>query len=610
MQWEIASVYDDSVRETSVRFSLNGLPYDNANSHQVTNTSHQNKLSYTQSPGSLSLEESVDDGSSRLHLSFGSDHNWATPATSLLECLAQLDDDLADSTHTDHSEVESVLTGMMEQAQDDVDSFEGKCDSLDMENAKSELNVLIDGVTELEEVTQKQHHYISTPSKHDFRTQLDNLNEQIDNITSPSAKLQNISPRLRTEHGYSYKIDDSNSLAGRESAIEIEPPADTPNDAFTPVATPKKAARNSYFFEAPTIDDSSNQPKKTDASDQIETNKPLEDKEVAREKKPADKPITAASPENNFQTSHDEKRSERIALMRDKLRVSTGNSKDAAPLEYIEPVKSDSSDLPKKIPSSNEYQSDEENDPVNKQILAAVPKNAVKTPHNGTQSERIASMKSRLQVSTGSSPDSTLEAEGDGSDISEPPSTESKVQTGSATNTPIKRLMIKSNPTKSAARKCYFYKSPRKSPRRKTKRSSLPAATSEMKTLSPKDIPSSSERKLKQIDVEKKRILHPRELKAYEKHVSRRKSMGNSPLVNSTVQKKERVGSSPQLNKPTNPRELKAIEKHVRLMRERMEKDNDSPHSGDMRKLKIGSAYERHIGRMREHKSPEGGPSP
>jgi len=44
---------------------------------------------------------------------------------------------------------ESVLTGMMEQAQDDVDSFEGKCDSLDMENAKSELNVLIDGVTEV-----------------------------------------------------------------------------------------------------------------------------------------------------------------------------------------------------------------------------------------------------------------------------------------------------------------------------------------------------------------------------------------------------------------------------------------------------------------------------
>jgi len=95
-----------------------------------------------------------------------------------------------DNLEIDFSELnpneEIIFTKMMERAtSEDEDRYppNKSFDSLhDLEHEKSELNAFIDSVSKIQQVTHFQHDYIMSPTEDDFYTQLDHLNDQIDQI--------------------------------------------------------------------------------------------------------------------------------------------------------------------------------------------------------------------------------------------------------------------------------------------------------------------------------------------------------------------------------------------------------------------------------------------
>ena len=137
-----------------------------------------------------------------------------------------------------------------------------------------------------------QHEYITSPTNHDFRTQLENLNSQIDGITPPLG----IAPRREkssvTKNGSSTKpiadtisvSDGVNSFIGNGSASQLLPMAVPSNSYHNPIAmpTPTTTAKKLYFFKQ--------QPKHSLTSDHPMKQGCPAIKEVKADKNPVDGP--------------------------------------------------------------------------------------------------------------------------------------------------------------------------------------------------------------------------------------------------------------------------------------------------------------------------------
>jgi len=157
-----------------------------------------------------------------------------TPSSDLVNPLSPADELLLlystpkSQSSTPLDEGPRYLTLMMEDASCDVDSTTLSDSQTDLTNPfeqdLSELNDLIDDVTEIEESTKRQHKYVTTPTKDDFKTQLDRINTEIDAITPPSLKHRT-RPTPVSRHNsskstarQSFKFDDTTPSSAKQSA--------------------------------------------------------------------------------------------------------------------------------------------------------------------------------------------------------------------------------------------------------------------------------------------------------------------------------------------------------------------------------------------------------
>ena len=104
----------------------------------------------------------------------------------------------------------------------------------------SELDGLIDEVSVLEEFAQMQQDYLISPTTHDFQTQLETLNEQIDNLTpsSVNSRIPTTSVASKSQKLFTSRLKEQRAvnMAKREATI----------------STPKDSAQRCYFYKHPT----------------------------------------------------------------------------------------------------------------------------------------------------------------------------------------------------------------------------------------------------------------------------------------------------------------------------------------------------------------------
>ena len=126
-------------------------------------------------------------------------------------------------------EEESALTKIMEVATNAAHVDDSPLNESELLNTdKSELSAFIDEISELEELTKRQHEYITSPTNDDFHTQLDNLNDGIDSLTPPS-----VPPKAHPVH--ESNVATSAEGMTRKLSTKTTPP------------TPKSAARKCFF---------------------------------------------------------------------------------------------------------------------------------------------------------------------------------------------------------------------------------------------------------------------------------------------------------------------------------------------------------------------------
>ncbi|KAL9186354.1 hypothetical protein ACHAXT_005592 [Thalassiosira profunda] len=487
----------------------------------------------------------------------------------------------------DESE-ESLLVSMMDQ-DSDVDSSPEKAYDSEVLRTKEELAEFLEGVTELEEVAQRQHAYITSPTKHDFHTQLDNINKGIDAITPPSAKLNG---------GFSKSgvnivsvVDAVKSLSEKKGRPRLLPAS--PQQETLLVPTPKKAARQCYFYKQSKGGSSSCPPKGMRAPAAEERVAQMKTADTVRSNALAlssqgGSAFVFSSGRNSFESPHcNTKKPERKSDEQTRVEATLMDHRSNSALP--KPSKSDPTHLR----------------PSTQQSLA-LPNDSFKTPHR-SRSEKIIAIRNKLRGLTEMS--SEPEALGNYEEIGpKPESAEPSRTVGTGIKKSPKEMILKldelPNTTMSSAQKCYFYA---KSPRRIAKASrfsySGTFSTGKGTPQSPFDAPGGAEEREKQSLIFSPPALGPREKLALEKHictVRKRRNKGDSP-----DDWRERSGSSPRVGTPS-PREIKAYEKHIRSMRKRLGRDSPPENGhGSVRKSTAGSAYSRHIGRVKGQTSPE-----
>ena len=376
---------------------------------------------------------------------------------------------------------------------------------------------------QLEKVTKKQHEYVTSPTNDDFHTQLNNINNQIDDIVPPSA-----SSKTRK----SMPGKGSNSL---QTATSV-------NNPKSAGPTPKKAAQKCYFFKQPKDNHSTSLPR-----------------EQERTSVPSSTERKLTITESNFKTPHRNKSGQSSSSKVDNNGfkpqftegITLSQSKKA---EGVTPITSPAKKLAIMNESSFKTPAVTRIDKMNSSTkkLALIGESSYKTPFM-KRSDQIKSIRDKLRMLT--------EEKGSKEDFVTPVSSSAKRLASTKT------LSLIPNPTRATAQKNYFFKSP----------TSEENANVDGKLQPPPQSPSECSLKENAVSNEKqgKRqlltpSLPPRQIAAYERHVSsirKHKNKDISPSENS-----ERSESS-QKTAPS-PREMKAYEKHIQQMRERLKKDS------------------------------------
>ena len=256
------------------------------------------------------------------------------------------------------------LNEMMKQASVDMESVDQSPDRRsEFRNDKSELTALIEGVTKvryktnffnhvytlslltlstsnfvpkLEEVSQMQQEFITSPTSNDLHKQLDNLNEQIDSISHTSTNAKVSSPKSGSKNNSlnDSKID-MEVLSERKTRIQ-RPSARTIMNSL-PKPKANESARKLFFYKQPT----SKEKEKTTTPNPNDSETPSlynnsEIKQPQHAKKheiqftSSTKKLTMI-PEGSFNTPQI-KRSNQIESIRDKLRDLKDNSYEPKPV--------------------------------------------------------------------------------------------------------------------------------------------------------------------------------------------------------------------------------------------------------------------------------------
>ena len=374
---------------------------------------------------------------------------------------------------------------------------------------------------QLEKVTKKQHEYVTSPTNDDFHTQLNNINNQIDDIVPPSA-----SSKTRK----SMPGKGSNSL----------PTATSVNDPKS--AGPAFLAQKCYFFKQPKDNHSTSLPR-----------------EQERTSVPSSTERKLTITESNFKTPHRNKSGQSSSSKVDNNGfkpqftegITLSQSKKA---EGVTPITSPAKKLAMMNESSFKTPAVTRIDKMNSSTkkLALVGESSYKTPFM-KRSDQIKSIRDKLRVLT--------EEKGSKEDFVTPVSSSAKRLASTKT------LSLIPNPTRATAQKNYFFKSP----------TSEENANVDGKLQPPPQSPSECSLKENAVSNEKqgKRqlltpSLPPRQIAAYERHVSSMRKHKNKDI--SPSENSERSESS-QKTAPS-PREMKAYEKHIQQMRERLKKDS------------------------------------
>ena len=374
---------------------------------------------------------------------------------------------------------------------------------------------------QLEKVTKKQHEYVTSPTNDDFHTQLNNINNQIDDIVPPSA-----SSKTRK----SMPGKGSNSL----------PTATSVNDPKS--AGPAFLAQKCYFFKQPKDNHSTSLPR-----------------EQERTSVPSSTERKLTITESNFKTPHRNKSGQSSSSKVDNNGfkpqftegITLSQSKKA---EGVTPITSPAKKLAMMNESSFKTPAVTRIDKMNSSTkkLALIGESSYKTPFM-KRSDQIKSIRDKLRMLT--------EEKGSKEDFVTPVSSSAKRLASTKT------LSLIPNPTRATAQKNYFFKSP----------TSQENANVNGEVQPPPQSPSECSLKENAVSNEKqgKRqlltpSLPPRQIAAYERHVSSMRKHKNKDI--SPSENSERSESS-QKTAPS-PREMKAYEKHIQQMRERLKKDS------------------------------------
>ena len=100
----------------------------------------------------------------------------------------------------------------------------------------SDLDALMDEFSELEQFAQMQQNYLISPTTHDFQTQLENINEQIDNLTPSPGNAMNLKTPAR-------------DLSENRPVLRVKETRDLETASEPP--TPKDSAQKCYFYKPP-----------------------------------------------------------------------------------------------------------------------------------------------------------------------------------------------------------------------------------------------------------------------------------------------------------------------------------------------------------------------
>ena len=370
-------------------------------------------------------------------------------------------------------------------------------------------------------MTKRQHEYVTSPTNDDFHTQLNNINNQIDDIVPPSA-----SSKTRK------------SMPGKGSnSLPTATPINNPKSAGP---TPKKAAQKCYFFKQPKDNHSTSLPRK---------------QERASVPSSAERKLTIL--ESNFKTPHRNKSKQSSSSKVDnkgfKPQFTEGITlSQPKKTEDVTPTTSTTKQMAIINESSFKTPAVKPIDQINSSTkkLALIGESSYKTPFM-KRSDQIKAIRDKLRVLT--------EEKGSKEDFVTPVSSSAKRLASTKT------LSLIPNPTRATAQKNYFFKSP----------TSEENANVDGKVQPPPQSPSECSLKENAVSNEKqgKRqlltpSLPPRQIAAYERHVSSMRKHKNKDI--SPSENSERSESSPSLKTTPSPREMKAYEKHVQQMRERL----------------------------------------
>eukprot|EP00984_Skeletonema_dohrnii_P010845 scaffold4253_cov105-Skeletonema_dohrnii-CCMP3373.AAC.5 len=247
----------------------------------------------------------------------------------------------------------------------------------------------MDEFSELEQFAQMQQDYLISPTTHDFQTQLENINEQIDNLTpSPGNALKTKSlARNISENRLALRVKET-----RELKTASEPP------------TPKDSAKKCYFYKPPPKEN--NKPVEKSSTLSTQSRDQIEQKRV-----PYKSPFAAVyEAETSFQS---------VDSMLDTMSSSSEESVSTSKIECNETnssdgILADSSSLDESISSgesefdvSNPYSSDDLDDDTSSSLSPSETSSSLFSQNketnvvvseslHETRSEQIAIMKSKL----------------------------------------------------------------------------------------------------------------------------------------------------------------------------------------------------------------------
>jgi hypothetical protein len=254
----------------------------------------------------------------------------------------------------------------------------------------SDLDALMVEFSELEQFAQMQQDYLISPTTHDFQTQLENINEQIDNLTPSPANAM------------IFKTAPSNSMSEkRRPALRIKETRVVKTANEPP--TPKDSAQKCYFYKPP--------PKENrKLTEQSPTLSPQSRDQIEEKKVPYKSPFAAVlEAETSFQSIDsmlDGSSSSDESICASESECDESNSLDSMSVDsssFDESTCSNESELDVSNNSSADLDDDdtsaslassESTSPARSQNMGTNIV-AIKSTHE-TRSEQIASMKSKL----------------------------------------------------------------------------------------------------------------------------------------------------------------------------------------------------------------------